>query len=354
MFSLEIFYRIIRKCRRITFKFRNILHFFIIYKLQQIDKKLNSRHQRLSLTVHSEFDFKTMNKINNSISTNFALVFQGKFFNAYQVNKFLNNAKELKKIYPEIKIIVSTYKEDIINELFFHNLGIEILYCQDVGGLQNPYSPNLSRQIETTITGLNYANKLGFKFAAKIRVDQQISPVNFVELWLAMINTFTAKTGKASIPTSTHKRLFVTSYNTFRRKPLHVSDMLMFGEIDSLVTYWKRCPSWNFMDETENLISKYPHADWNNFQVPEVWLAARYLDSLGYKLDDPKVANEFAWRNEFGVIDSVWIGQTWLKSLSFLNTNLAISTWFFKNYFSSNIEETSELTFKDWWVQYYN
>ena len=127
----------------------------------------------------------------------------------------------------------------------------------------------------------------------------------------------------------------------------------MFGEVDSLITYWKRCPSWSFTDETEKLLSKYPHSDWYNFHVPEVWLAARYLDSLGYELDDPKIANEYAWRNEFGVIDSAWIGQSWVKSLSFLNSNLAINTWFFPKYFLHDIETSTELTFKDWWVQYY-
>jgi hypothetical protein len=355
MYKLDLIYRITGKCRRILFRFVNISHFFTIYKLKQIDKKLKYKQQRLSLTVRSDFDFKSIKKSETDSLTfsNFAIIFQGKFFNEDQETKFINNARALRDAYPKIKIIVSTYKEDINNELSFDNLGIKILNCEDAGGLQIPYSPNLSRQIETTINGLKYAKELGIKFAVKMRVDQHVSPVNFIELCLAMINTFTAKTGNECTPTSTHKRIFVTSYNTFRRKPLHISDMLMFGEVESLIIYWKRCPAWNFTCETEKLLSKYPLISRINFHTPEVWLAARYLDSLGYELGDLKIANEYAWRNEFGIIDSAWVGQSWLKSLSFLNTNLATNTWFFSNYFTNDIEDSAELTFKDWWVQYY-
>ena len=157
--KLELFYRLTGISRRIFFRFINISHFFTIHKLKGIDEKLKIRQQRLSITVHSEFDFKSINneKIDNSIYSNFAIIFQGKFVNGYQETRFINNAKALRNTYPEIDIIVSTYKEDISDESLFYNLGIKILDCQDVGGLQIPYSANLSRQIETTITGLTYA-----------------------------------------------------------------------------------------------------------------------------------------------------------------------------------------------------
>ena len=81
--KLELFYRLTGISRRIFFRFINISHFFTIHKLKGIDEKLKIRQQRLSITVHSEFDFKSINneKIDNSIYSNFAIIFQGKFVN---------------------------------------------------------------------------------------------------------------------------------------------------------------------------------------------------------------------------------------------------------------------------------
>ena len=355
MFDQNFQYRINKKIQRLIFKWINFLHFLTINKLKKIDLKLSDMGMRLSLTVHSQAEFKSINndsqgKISES---DFAIVFHGKFYDNFQKFTLAKNIKQLRTAYPKTKILLSTYKSDIAYDDLLHNIGIDILDCEDVGELPTPYSPNLSRQIETTITGLTHAKELGVKYAVKVRVDQSISPVNFLELCLAMINNFPIKEHNKSIPVNERKRLFVTSYNTFRRKPLHISDMLMFGELDSLILYWKRCHPREFMIETNILVSKYSHGDWNKFQTPEVWLAARYLEQFGYDLSVPALSNDSAWRNEFGIIDSVWIGQTWMKSLSFLNTNLAINTWFFRKYFSKATEELTELNFKDWWTQYY-
>jgi hypothetical protein len=349
------FYRIIGKYNRVLFRLVNNSHYLTINKLGKINQHLRAKQHRLVLTVRSEVSFKTnrQSELDEVFQEKFAIVFQGKFPYENQQKEFINNVKSFRNAYPKVKIIVSTYEGEINDETFLKSLGVDVIHCQDVGALESPFSPNLSRQIETTFTGLSLAKTLGKEFAVKIRMDQYISPVNFIEICSAMLNTFPTRAQSSFSSYSTKERLFVSSFNTFRRKPLHISDMLMFGQIDSLVAYWRRCPSWEFIAETRKLEIKNPNISFHNLNVPEVWLATRYLDFLGYQFSDLMMANDHAWRNEFGVIDSAWIGQNWSKYIDFLNSNLATNTWFFKDYFSNNIEDSSELTFKDWWVQYY-
>jgi hypothetical protein len=128
-----------------------------------------------------------------------------------------------------------------------------------------------------------------------------------------------------------------------------MSDMLLLGDTQDLLKYWQKITVKEWISFTEALRSRYPAINWGRFAIPETWLAARYLNTIGISIDDPETANNAFWHSFGGIINATAIDQEWFKTHSWFRTNYHTIKWF-ENLYSISY---SELTFEKWFLLHY-
>ena len=146
-------------------------------------------------------------------------------------NFTLNTIKLYRHNYPNVKLILSTWK--IPNEVK------EELKIIDVHSIENikPNNPGLSNinlQIVSSSSGIIAAKKLNVKYVLKTRTDQRIYHPSMDFYLFNLIKSF---------PLTSHnynqiKRLVGISLGTFKYRMYGVSDMFLYGHIDDMVDYW--------------------------------------------------------------------------------------------------------------------
>ncbi len=273
----------------------------------------------LGVRYSKEKKLNELSPIDSSIMLNdWGIVFHGKIYDS-ECLKFLSQSLvELRQLHPKLRICVSTYDDDYLRELIplLKELSVEKVVCHDVGKLPSPFGSSLCQQINSAYTGILWAHEENLHKVAKIRLDQRISEpmaMNFIHM---IAEKFVSANGQM--------RVIGTSYNSYLERPLGVSDMIMFGTTIEMLLYWKKITVEEFFVFTEELQTLYESYVWNDFTVPEVWLAARYARAKGIDLSDPYNANHRFWSEFAMIVDSMSLGQTWFKT----------HPWFESNYFS--------------------
>lgn len=287
------------------------------------------------LIEHSPIDSSTLLK-------DWGIVFHGKIYDS-ECLKFLSQSLvDLREIHPKLHICVSTYDDSFLRELtpLLKELSVEKVVCHDVGKLPSPFGSSLCQQINSAYTGILWAHKKKLSKVAKIRLDQRLSEpfaMNFIHM---ISEKFVSANGRM--------RVIGSSYNSYLERPLGVSDMIMFGTTSEMLSYWEKITVDEFFVFTEELQTLYKNFVWNDFTVPEVWLAARYARAKGIDLSDPYEANYRFWNEYAMIVDSMSLGQIWFKTHPWFETNYFSIPWlspvFRKTY--------REIHFNDWLCLY--
>ena len=311
-------------------------------KISVLNIGLKNKSLKVVVGIHSTNPITPMNQTEMNSLKDYALVFHGKIFSKELNEYLLNNITQIRKRYPNLLIILSTYEMNLHDYNCFIELGVTVVYNEDVGEVPGPYPKSICQQIETTNSGLSFARSQTKKYSIKIRVDQNIIAKDLIRKCFAMQTLFPNKINHGS-------RIFTTSYGSYAHRPLGISDMFMFGETSDLLQYWRKAKPDDYLFEISNLQNKYSSPEWNNFLIPETWLAARYLENLGINLRDPSGITAYAWSNVFGVIDASSIGLSWFKTDDWLLTNKLTREWFSPNFVSGMVE----LYCSDWLSHYY-
>jgi len=183
-----------------------------------------------SVVVHPSHSCQiVVDQFASSLSS-FAIVVQGKIGGADSFE--IESIYLYRRLFPKATIVLSTWKDAPADQ-------VEKLREDGVHVLVNDYPSyagfgNFNLQMKTSRQGLLLAKKLGFKFAIKVRSDQRITSIHAIDYMRSYLHRTPLTSGKSL----QNARLGFISLDSFAFRVYGLSDMLQFGDIDDLLTYW--------------------------------------------------------------------------------------------------------------------
>lgn len=159
----------------------------------------------------------------------FAIVMQGSIIR--KDNFTFETLKLYKKLYPEVKLILSTWVgEDSKTVQKIQELEVDVLL--NTKPVHYGIS-NVNLQIVSTVTGLQLAKKHMVDYCLKTRTDQRMYKPNVFSILRSFQKSFPLKSFKLQ-----KERLIGVSLNTFKYRMYGISDMNLFGHINDMQLYW--------------------------------------------------------------------------------------------------------------------
>ena len=230
-----------------------------------------------------------------------AIVIQGQIQEKFE---FLKNTLDIyKKIFKNSLIIISTWDNENVNLInSLKDKNIFIIFNKE----PEKSLSNINHQIYSTYMGLELAIKKGAKYSIKTRSDIRINKNNLETYLLSLINTFPVKKNNFM-----KSRIIVPSLITFKYRLYSLSDIVMFGETNDLIKYFK---NEKFKEGLKKL-----NIDLNNLMInetpviAEIFLCSRFINNIEGKV----LWNLNDWwrclKNYFCVIDNSSIDLFWHK-----------------------------------------
>jgi hypothetical protein len=188
-----------------------------------------------------------------------------------------------KKIYPQVYIVLSTWKNEEIE--LFQGLQDECFAIIQSEKPDTSGPSNINLQITSSITGINHLEDQGCTHILKTRTDTFLGNSSFLNYLIWMHSK-----GKQ------HALVF-SSFNSFLFRFFSPSDQVIFGEATDIARFWS--------------IDLVP--DDQKIDFPEKYLFKKYLESFGYKTHE-ELNNYLTALRDFAVIaDHEQLGQIWNK-----------------------------------------
>jgi len=231
-----------------------------------------------------------------------AMVIQGKIGNHDSFS--VKSIYEYSRLFPKATLILSTWVDapaDVVTKLQLDGILV----------ILNEYPPipgfgNFNYQMKSTKEGLLFAKKLGFKIAIKVRSDQRITSIHALDYMRIYLENNILPTNSGG----QNKRLGFISLDSFAFRLYGLSDMLHFGDIDDLLTYWSG--EEDLRDKNEMNLSGTLR-EYSSSQICEVRLFVNFLKAYSWDL---KWTLEDYWcavAERCIVIDSTSIKLYWPK-----------------------------------------
>ena len=236
-----------------------------------------------------------------TLEDKFAIIVQGPIQEKFI---FLKNIFNIyKKIFKNCLFIISTCDNEniyLINNLINENT--HIIFNKEPENSQS----NINHQVLSTYEGLELARKKGARYALKTRSDIRINKNNLETFLVSLINIFPVKKNK-----SIKSRIIVPSLNSFKYRLYSISDIVIFGETEDLLKYFKNetfkegLQKFN-LNEKNLLINETP-------VIAEIFLCSRFIyeieGNVSWTLDN--------WwkclKNYFCIIDNSSLDLFWYK-----------------------------------------
>jgi hypothetical protein len=276
------------------------------------------------------------------VENNWAIVFHGKIYDRNCLDFLKTSIEEIRSKSSFVEIVVSTYIDDFFEELrtISKYLHFTLIPTGDIGKMPSPYPVSIAQQIHSFATGLGALSNANLEKCMKVRVDQRVD----IFRTIAFITSFEQNTAQAI----ERERLWGSSYNSYEKRPLGISDMFMAGSIENMKLYWRDTDVAQCIDSYLHLQEKYDDPVWGRFLIPETFLAARFLDSLGIELKRVDECNYIFWNRYTGVMNASHIEQKWFKTHDWLSSNYHSIKWFTSLW----TPDFAELTFEKWFLTY--
>lgn len=182
-------------------------------------------------------------KANNQISgfSEVGIVFQGPISKEYSFT--INTIRYFREIYPEIKIVLSTWKNELNSkartELEKYDCAViegDSFPAEDKGeGQKKSY---LHNQLFSAQKGIEYLKNKGCLYVLKIRTDLRIYKQDFIPHFMNLLKIFPCK-----VQTQTQRLICVGYSNNLVNVPFHMSDFIWFGATSDMekmysTQYW--------------------------------------------------------------------------------------------------------------------
>lgn len=258
-----------------------LIGYFFVFKLRSI------KSDRI-LAGYSSF---------HDAGEEFAIVMQGPVIKKAQFT--LDTLKLYRKVYPGIKIILSTWintDKAVLEEI--SKLNIEIITSE------LPYfsgDSNINYQLRSTVAGLQNLDSRKVKYVLKTRTDQRIySPADYLRFMAGVLEEFPVTSELLK------RRLVICNLNMFRYRKYSVSDMFMFGTLPDMKLYWD-IPFQKEVQVYDRKKEFYENA------LAEGQLVSCFFRNIGYVPDKtPEDSQRFLGRY-FYIIDKNVIDLFWYK-----------------------------------------
>ena len=169
---------------------------------------------------------------------------------------------------------------------------------------------NFNFQLLTTKSGLNQIknNNQNIKFVLKTRSDQILLNGKFFEYFRMLIERYPLSKDRLG----QRGRLLFSSLNSFQSRLYGLSDMLIFGYLDDVISYF----DCEYDERTTSELQNVTHRsleDHSRLEVCEVRLAVEFLKAKGEKLQYTIEDSKAKIGSRFIVIDHEMVDQYWCK-----------------------------------------
>lgn len=165
----------------------------------------------------------------NKTYEDYAIILQGQVI--YDENFTLETAFLYKKMFPGVKVIISTWNDE--KEDFFSQCEKAGIICVKDQVPEERGAGNLNCQLKSTQNGLKKAQSLGVKFAAKTRTDQRFFYWGWLDYVDDLIHCFKAEGNKQK-----GRIVFLESNGSYKYIAFHICDFFSFGHIEDLINLY--------------------------------------------------------------------------------------------------------------------
>ena len=232
-------------------------------------------------------------------------------------------------LFSDSKIILSTWKDDLNNNfLSKYQNKIHIIANHKPAKIFH----NTDLQIISTYSAIEYAKNNNFKYCLKTRTDCRLYNNNSIKYLKNLLKIFPIDEKYKNL----NSRIISCSNDTRKFRVYGLSDILLFGEIENMLTYFY---NEQFELSLNKYFGNYPCIIKDTAVINEIFLCARYLKNSGINLewtlgDWWKICGEI-----FCIVDPYSIDFFWYKY------HWKYEQRFIQNYTSDNKQA---LTFSDW------
>jgi len=269
-----------------------------------------------------------------------AIIMQGPI--ATQDDFTLETMRIYRRNMPDVRLILSTWNDTPEAELApIRAEGVDVVLSE------KPKIPglfNINMQLVSAGAGVAKAHADGATWIMKTRTDQRLYRPNAMGFLAAFARSFPPGGGFDQ----TH-RIIGVGHGTLRYAPYHVTDQTVFGHADDMIKYWTPglrtgpCPKhWpNSLDE---IYAKVPIKELCQNGAAECYIASRFLEQIGRKLDWSLTDSWAAYRDCFAFVDYATTDFFWHK----------VQTGTFREFINlyDKVWTRNELTFADWMLLY--
>ena len=215
----------------------------------------------------------------------------------------LETVKIYKKIFPLSPIIVSTWSSENKKDLDDLERAGAVLVITD-----KPTKTgwgNIELQVLSTSAGLQWAKEFGCEYVAKTRTDWRMYRPSALQCLNSLLRMY-PPLGHGKL----ESRIVASSMSTLKHRVYGLTDIFQYGSILDMTKYWE-----NLNDDVQGKFKQvHPPEILNGTPlVAEIYLCARYLESIGLDLDFSLPQWWESLKNYFVVIDNSMLDAVWSK-----------------------------------------
>jgi hypothetical protein len=241
----------------------------------------------------------------DDLGSDFAILIQGQFI--HKADFTYNTLLLYRKIYPNIKILLSTWEDAIETHIKLnlekHNIEVLLSKKPEYFGIQN-----INLQIKSTSEGLKFLSSKGVLFVLKTRTDQRIySSANYLKHMISNVTPISIN----HINDSIKYKLFISNLNMYRYRKYIISDMFMFGNINDMLKFW---------DVPFQRISFLPLSNNPDFYLREIaegYLLKNFFNTIEFIPSNTQFDSDNFIQNYFSLIEKDSLKLFWYKNNHF-------------------------------------
>jgi hypothetical protein len=304
---MSLKYKLFLIVKNVIEKLEIWLGFFFIFKFYTLDVKKN-------FNKYVSYD---------DLGSDTAILIQGPYIS--KADFTYNTLLLYRKIYPKIRILLSTWEDSIQSDVRFnlekHNIEILINSKPEYFGVQN-----INLQIKSTAAGLKFLRSKGVLFVLKTRTDQRFySAANYLKHMISNIERISGNRFNDCI----RYKFFVCNLNMYRYRKYIVSDMFMFGNICDMLKFWdipfQRRALAYFIKNPEFYLNKNA----------EAYLIHCFFKTIEFFPSDTQLDSDRFIKNYFSLIEKDALKLFWFKNNHFFENEYVYHENTSNRYFST-------------------
>lgn len=142
----------------------------------------------------------------------------------------LNSVYWYRKIYPDIAIVVSAWKDELkdADKTKLEEYRCRVLENEDPQVLDKEKG-HLGHQLYSTLKGIEYLEELGIRYVLKMRNDIRCYKADIIPYFLNLLHLF-----PKACEDMEERLLSVSFSNSFIYVPFHLSDFIWFGHMEDM------------------------------------------------------------------------------------------------------------------------